>query len=457
MEKNFSWDVFVQEIQKEIPQQQYTAWLEQIRFVELNENTLTISAPTKFSKEWIHDHFEKIFLQILKEKFSLFVGLSVEIREEESVIPETSFEENYYLSDPVATISVKELTTPIIKTRGEPINPKNTFENFIVGSSNQFAHAAAQSVAEKLAQHYNPLFLYSSAGLGKTHLLHAIGNYVLNKNSKSKILYISAETFVNELITSIRRGPEKMLEFRDKYRTGFDVLLMDDIQFIAGKDKSQEEFFHTFNTLRSSNLQIVVTSDAFPKEIQGLDDRVRTRLECGLVADIKPPEIETRIAILRAKAEQADLFLPNDVALFLASNIKSSVRELEGALLKLSAQADLLGVEISLDLTKQELSKIIASPLTAISADSIIESVANYFSIKPMDLKSKERTRRVALPRQICMYLLRKYCSKSYPEIGLVLGGKDHSTVLHGVKIITSSLNSNPDVQKYVNQIQGLL
>jgi len=358
-------------------------------------------------------------------------------------------------SQQMIPLSVRDMAAPIIRTLGQPLNPKHTFETFVVGASNQFAHAAARAVAEQPAIQYNPLFIYSDAGLGKTHLLHAIGNYVLRANPKAKICYISAEKFANDLIESIQHG--KMPAFREKYRDSYDILLMDDIQFIAGKDRTQEEFFHTFNALHSSRRQIVVTSDKFPKDIPGLEERIRTRFEWGLIADIQAPEIETRIAILRAKAEIDDIYLPNDVALFLASNIKSNIRELEGSLIRLGAQASLSGTEIGLDMAKQLLRNLIKEPSNSISPDAIQDAVARHFGIKVSDLKGRDRSRRVSLPRQITMYLIRKYCEKSYPDIGILLGGKDHSTVLHGVKSVTSDIEHDPEIRRHVEAIQNSL
>lgn len=507
MTRKFHWEEFINEVSKQVPPQQFRAWLESVRFVELNEKELILATPTDFSRNWIKDHYEALFVEILSHHFGIDLEVKVIISDETMLeigtdsaalltmplntvnSPSNDFSETQapsssnsseltlgipkpshsnsdfdhsaqesdghaaYSSEPVAALSVKDLITPVIRTIGESLNPKHTFETFVVGASNQFAHAAARAVAEQPASQYNPLFIFSHAGLGKTHLLHAIGNHVLRKNPKSKICYISAERFVNELIEAIRH--ERMSQFRQKYRDGYDMLLIDDIQFIAGKGRSQEEFFHTFNTLHSTQRQIVVTSDKFPKDIPGLEDRIRTRFEWGLIADIQPPEIETRIAILRAKAEMDDLFLPNDVALFLASNIKSNVRELEGSLIKLSAQASLLGVEISLDLAKRELSNLIRQPTETLSPDFILQSVADHFMIKVQDLKSKERSRKYSFPRQISMFLLRKYCDKSYPDIGVILGGKDHSTVLHGVKTIQAELDSNPEIRRHVEEIQN--
>lgn len=517
MARTFRWDELLREVEKRIPPQQFRAWLEPVKFVDLNDQYLVISASNVFSRDWINDHYRDIFRGALQELYGLQLSLKVDIEDDGNAMstsdssvmltmPRTSqgqqqqpqfdsasmsseptlfnfinsqqstveepqqaktfFDDalsttasaagpHHQHSEPVAAISARDMAAPVVKTLGQPLDPKHTFETFVVGASNQFAHAAARAVAEQPATQYNPLFLYSDAGLGKTHLLHAIGNYVLRINPKAKICFISAEKFVNDLIDSIHHG--KMSQFREKYRDSYDVLLMDDIQFIAGKDRTQEEFFHTFNALHSSRRQIVVTSDKCPKDIPGLEDRIRTRFEWGLIADIQPPEIETRIAILRAKAEIDDIFLPNDVALFLASNIKSNIRELEGALIRLGAQASLTGSEISLDLAKQVLRNIIKEPSASITADAIQDAVARHFQIKVSDIKGRERSRRVALPRQITMYLIRKYCEKSYPDIGIILGGKDHSTVLHGVKNIASEIERDPDIRRHVEEIQNAL
>lgn len=543
MARTFRWDELLAEVAKRVPPQQFRAWLEPARFVEINGQHLVISVSTVFSRDWINDHHRDVFRAVLQELYGLHLSLKIEIdhnnetleNSDSSVLltmprpsapheagpstgnegdqtPRPHQDEHWGDTEPnlfsfassssqendasgnsdfenraqkgssleasislnntddgndgfapppsisqekLTAISVREMTAPITRTLGQPVDPKHTFETFVVGASNQFAHAAARAVAEQPATQYNPLFLYSDAGLGKTHLLHAIGNYVLRLNPKAKICFISAEKFVNDLIDSIHHG--KMSQFRDRYRDSYDILLMDDIQFIAGKDRTQEEFFHTFNALHSSRRQIVVTSDKVPKDIPGLEDRIRTRFEWGLIADIQPPEIETRIAILRAKAEIDDVFLPNDVALFLASNIKSNIRELEGALIRLGAQASLTGSEISLDLAKQLLRNIIKEPTTTISADAITDAVARHFNVKVTDIKGRERSRRVALPRQIAMFLIRKYCDKSYPDIGIMLGGKDHSTVLHGVRAITSDIERDPDIRRHVEEIQNSL
>jgi chromosomal replication initiator protein len=335
------------------------------------------------------------------------------------------------------------------------LEPRYTFENFVVGASNQFAHASAVAVAEHPAKQYNPLFLYSPPGLGKTHLLHAIGNHMLANKPGSRLAYLSAERFVNELIESLQH--RRMPQFRTKYRDSYDMILIDDIQFIAGKNTSEEEFFHTFNALHSSKRQIVVTSDRPPKEIQGLEERIRTRFEWGLIADITPPEIETRIAILKTKAERDDIYLTDEVATFLATYIKSNVRELEGVLIRLAAQAALTGAEISLEMAKTELKTSIPEEGSMLTIEAIQGAVAKHFRLKVQDLKSTTRARTVALPRQIAMYLIRKYTGVGFKEIGHCFGGKDHTTILHACSKIEKGLEDDSGIRDSVEAIQNLL
>lgn len=481
MIQEFDWNVILDEVSKRLGPQEFKAWLEPTRLVSLQDGKLHISAPTKFHCDWINDHFKDLLQKTISDLYSR----PVEVVADESVpvvssklplkaAPEVdlqSFDIKGFFSDQASDSdsleSLKEVAPPaspdrpssqtptLIKLGSNGVHSQNTFDNFVVGASNQFAHAACRAVAEFPASQYNPLFIYSSAGLGKTHLLHSIANFFLQSNPGAKICYISAEMFANELIESIRT--QKTKEFRQKYRDSYDMLLMDDFQFLAGKVSTQEEFFHTFNSLHQSRRQIVVTSDKSPQDIPGLEERIRTRFECGLIADIQPPEIETRIAILRTKAENDDIFLPEDVALFLASNIKSNIRELEGVLIRLEAQASLNGVEISLDLARRELAGRIKDPVFTVSSDAILNAVARHFGVRVSDLKSKDRSRKFSVPRQIAMYLLRKYTQRSLPEIGLVLGGKDHSTVLYGINAITTVIETDSNVQKHVQDIQNML
>ncbi|MCM0604806.1 MAG: chromosomal replication initiator protein DnaA [Xanthomonadaceae bacterium] len=339
-------------------------------------------------------------------------------------------------------------------TQSRVLDDRYTFDTFVVGSSNQFAHASAVAVAEKPGAQYNPLFIYSSPGLGKTHLLHAIGNYVLSQKKNAKVQYVSAEQFGNELIVGIKDKGD-MAAFRRKWRDSFDVLLIDDIQFIAGKEAIQEEFFHTFNALYSSRRQIVVTSDRPPKDIREMEERIRTRFEMGLVSDIQPPEIETRIAILKAKAERDDLYLPDEVATLIATHVKGNVRVLEGFLVKLQADAALTGTEISLEMAKNLLQIRLPEETPESSVEQIQAAVAKYFHIRVQDLKSKERTQNIASARHIAMYLIRKYTPLTYQEVAKFFGGRDHSTVIHAVKRIADSVETDPELNRIVTAIQS--
>ncbi len=313
------------------------------------------------------------------------------------------------------------------------INPAYDFTSFVVGTGNQFAHAASRKVAESPGTAYNPLFIYGDVGLGKTHLLSAVGNYIKNQNPKYRIVYITAEQFTNDVIHSIRH--EKMVEFRNRYRN-IDMLLIDDIQFIAGKERTQEEFFHTFNTLYEDNKQVVFSADRPAKEMSDIEERLRSRFEMGLVADIQPPDLETKIAILYKKADADGISLPADVADFLASHTRSNVRELEGALIRLGAHSSLMGIEITLAYAKTVLKDVIVEVNKEITTEDIIRVILERFPIKAAELKSKKRTKNLVFPRQVGMYLCRELTKSSFPEIGLAFGGKDHSTVIHACKQI---------------------
>jgi len=333
------------------------------------------------------------------------------------------------------------------------VSPNYTFDNFIVGPSNQFAHAASTAVAKKPGESYNPLFIYGGVGLGKTHLINAVGNYILKNSSyMARICCISAEHFTNQFINSIKAN--KMEEFRNRYRFGCDVLLIDDIQFIIGKESTQEEFFHTFNTLYESKKQIVLTSDKSPKEMSYLEERLRSRFEWGLITDIQPPEMETKIAIVRKKAESDGLVIPDDVATLIAQYSTTNIRELEGALTNIIAYAELLNSKISTDLA-QEVLKSISKENSAISLSigDIQKVVASFFNLTVQDLKSGKKQRSIALPRQISMYLSRKYTGSSFPEIGDQFGGKDHSTVIHAVRKIDKLLDKDSDIRISISTI----
>ena len=334
------------------------------------------------------------------------------------------------------------------------VDPNLTFDNYIVGPSNQFAYASAFSTAENPAAQFNPLFIYGQPAVGKTHLLHAIGNHIRRKNPHIRVYFISAENFVNEFIESLQH--KKPGEFRSKYRENVDLLLIDDVQFIVGKDRSEEEFIHTFNTLVSMKKMIVLTSDKAPKDIDGLEERIRTRFEMGLVADIRPPEIETRIAILKAKAESDDIYLPDEVATFLGTYVKDTVRNLHGALVKLQQYASLTGSEITLDLAKQVLQNSIPEEGQEYTVEMILNAVARHFQIKMKDLKGVSRAKNFALPRQIAMSLIRRYTSLGFREIGQIFG-KDHSTAVHAHQKIESELETDPELKRNIEAIREQL
>ena len=330
------------------------------------------------------------------------------------------------------------------------LNPRYTFEAFVIGSGNQFAHAACQAVAERPSKAYNPLFLYGGVGMGKTHLMQAIGHEIKRRTPQAAICYVSSEKFTNEMINSLRY--DKMISFRDKFRT-MDVLLIDDIQFLAQKERTQEEFFHTFNALHESMKQIVIASDRPPKELAEFEDRLRSRFEWGLIADIQPPDLETKVAILQKKAEQERVTLPTDVALFIASNIRSNVRELEGALIRLVAHSSLIGAEITLPYTQQVLKNFIDSQARKVTIESIQKAVAEQFGLRLVEIKAKNNSRSIVYPRQIAMYLAKHLTEASLPEIGRQFGGKHHTTVLHSVDKIEGVRKEDKDLNRLLNKL----
>lgn len=424
-------------IQARVNKQTHDTWFKPLALDSVEGKVVSLTAPNRFFCEWIKEHYYEILLEELGEVLQIN-GLRVNL----FVKNETRM--------PVSTGSNEKA----VKTRRiTSTNEKYTFDSFVVGSCNQFAHAAALAVAESPARAYNPLFLYGGVGLGKTHLLNAIGNFILSKRPGSKIAYLSSEQFTNEVINSIRY--DKMLEFRNKYRR-VDTLLMDDIQFIAGKERTQEEFFHTFNTLYEAHKQIVLSSDRFPKEIPTIEERLRSRFEWGLIADLQIPDLETRIAILRKKAEIEGTPLPDDVAHLLAENMRGNVRELEGALIRVGAFSALTGQPITIELTK----KILRDSMRArkiITVEDIQKVVAEQFHIKTAEMKSKKRNRTIVQPRQITMYLCRKLTSLSFPEIGRHFGGKDHTTVIHACRQMEKRLEADAAFKQLVESISKKL
>ena len=412
------WRACLIDLRKTLSAEHFEKWFHAVKLQSINGKRAIIKTPSNFVGTWIREHYSDIIILTLKN-----------VTGEENILLDFSVLDNM-----VDQESVPVPDDPATLKKIASLNPKYTFDTFVVGTSNQFAHAAARAVAQSPAKSYNPLFIYSEVGLGKTHLLNAIGHHILrNSRRNMNLVYVSSEHFTNEVINSIRY--ERMVDFRNKYRN-IDILLIDDIQFIAGKERTQEEFFHTFNSLYEARKQIVISSDKYPKEIQNIDERLRSRYECGLLADIGPPDLETRVAILRKKADMENIPLPDDVALFLATHIKTNVRELEGSLIRLGALASLSRKEITLDMVREEFWYQIKDQEKTVTADEIQKMVADHFQVKIADLRSKRRTKTLVLPRHIAMYLCREITKTSFPEIGRLFGGKDHSTVIHACKMV---------------------
>jgi chromosomal replication initiator protein len=439
------WDKVLSQIGEKISQKAFDMWLKPLRVTGLEENQLELEVPNKFFKDWISDNYQTLIRDTLFQLTSTHYAIQVRLRD--------SAEEEVEKPKRVERISVPRPARYNPKEDG--LNPNYDFEAFVVGSCNQFAHAACVAVANLPAKNYNPLFIYGGVGLGKTHLLNAIGNRIAQNDHSSKVCYISSEKFTNELINCLRY--EKMTDFRNKYRNK-DALLVDDIQFLGGKERTQEEFFHTFNSLYESHKQIVLTSDKLPKDIPGLEERLRSRISWGLIADIQPPDIETKVAILCKKAELFNISLTNEVGLFLASNLGTNIRELEGALTRLRAYSSLTGSEITTAMAKETLKDILGDRQKMISIESIQKAVASYYSISLSDLKSSKKLRIYALPRQVAMYLCRTMTNSSFPEIGAKFGGKDHSTVIHACRQIEKRVADDREIKNAVetlkNQIQ---
>jgi len=436
------WSNVIDSLKERIGQQNFDIWIKPIHFLSLEGENVELEVPNRFFKEWLNEHYSSLIRDALSFLTEKPCHLQFRIRNEK-------INERDFIGPPVQS---EEIKAPHIL---QPIfNPKYTFDHFVVGASNQFANAACLAVANLPAKNYNPLFIYGGVGLGKTHLLHAIGNHIIQHHilpDLKKICYLSSEEFTNELINSLRY--EKMDEFRNKFRR-MDILLIDDIQFISGKERTQAEFFHTFNSLYEARKQIVVTSDKFPKDIPNFEERLRSRFEWGLIADIQPPDIETKVAILKKKAEIENISLPNDVAFFLASQIDSNIRVLEGSLIRIGAFASLTKTPVDIQLAKEVLKNIIRPKEQLISIDVIQKVISNFFNLKISDLKVKRKNKGYVLPRQIAMYLCRKLTNASLIEIGEKFGGKDHSTVLHSIKKVEEKVENDVSFKEMVEDLE---
>jgi len=431
-------------------------WFKPISSARKDDSSIYLGVPNEVFRDWISNNYFDVIEESLHEldldsyqlRFMIEDTPAAGIRQAEPLSDVSSRSKVFQSNDQgFAAGVVRAVETEPLEL---PLNPKYTFDTFVVGSCNQFAHAASLAVVDMPSKTYNPLYVYGGVGLGKTHLMHAIGQAIKQRNQNLRLTYLSSERFMNELINAIRY--DKTIRFRDKYRN-IDVLLMDDIQFLAGKERTQEEFFHTFNALYDAQKQIVISSDCPPREIPTLEERLHSRFEWGLIADIQPPDLETKVAILKRKADLDRINLPDNVALFIASKIKSNIRELEGSLVRLTAYASLKGLPMDLDLAHEVLRTILAEESSGVSVELIQKTVAAHYGLKVADLKSKNNSRKVAVPRQVAMYLCKTLTKASFPEIGREFGGKHHTTVLHSVNKITQLYAKDPDFHKDINTL----
>jgi chromosomal replication initiator protein len=418
------WDDVLAQLEPKLNRHTFATWFRPTSFLSLRGSALAVRVPSTEFKDWLTRNYQGVISEALGE------------------LGRSEVEVGFETEAPGETVLDKEGFGP------SPLNPKYTFETFVVGASNQFAHAAARAVAEIPSKSYNPLFLYGGVGLGKTHLMHGIGHYIQARNRHLKLSYISTDRFINEMINAIRF--DRLPAFRQKYRS-IDVLLVDDIQFIAGKDRTQEEFFHIFNALHDSQKQIVISSDCPPRQIPTLEERLHSRFEWGLIADIQPPDIETKVAILKRKAESERVEIPENVALFIASKVKTNIRELEGSLIRLIAYASLTGHDIDLPLAQEVLKDLLSTEDKPITMEMIQKFVADHYNVKLTELKAKNNSKAVAVPRQIAMYLIKTLTRASLPEIGKGFGGKHHSTVIHSVRKIDGLRKRDPEFDRLIN------
>ena len=432
------WDNVLSRIEAKVNRHSFYTWFKPTAYVSDDRDAIRVRVPNALFRDWLTKHYSAVLHEALEEverPQSQVVFVTDDVTAPMESLPEVA---------PVEVVDQED-----VGGQGG-LGPRYSFDTFIVGPSNQFAHAACRAVAEAPSRSYNPLFIYGGVGLGKTHLMHAIGHYVLNHLKSLKLTYISSERFMNEMINAVRY--DRVLDFRERYRS-VDVLLVDDIQFLAGKEGTQTEFFHTFNALYDSQKQIVISSDCPPHEIPSLEERLRSRFEWGLIADIQPPDLETKVAILKKKAETEGIPLPDNVAIYIAGKIKSNIRELEGSLIRLIAYASLTGREITLQLTQDVLRNVLQHDDRAITIEIIQKHVADYYQLKLGDLKSRNNSKSVAMPRQIAMYLCKMLTRASLPEIGKSFGGKHHSTVIHSIRKIEDLRQRDGDFNTLLNNL----
>ncbi len=443
------WDKTTKIIQEKVSKQNYDTWIKPVKILAMEEKCVQLSVPNKFFRDWLIENY----VLMIKNSLRQVVGIEVDVdfvlnKDRDKTVVSKKEGQPHGRKDFVET--------PVVKSRSFSfLNANYTFDRFVVGPSNEFAHAASIAVGKQPAKTYNPLFIYGGSGLGKTHLLNAIGLMTAACHPELNVMYVSAEEFMNEMINCIRY--DRMPKFREKYRN-IGCLLIDDIHFLAGKERTQEEFFHTFNTLHDSGKQIVVTSDKFPKDIPNLEGRLRSRFEWGLIADIQPPEIETKIAIIEKKMQESKTSLPSNVAHYIASHVESNIRELEGYLVRISAYSSLTGREIDMDLVKEVLKKLIKSNNKEdVSIEEIIKIVAGKMNVKIADIKAQNKNKNIVLARQIAMYLSRKLTKYSFPDIGQKIGGRDHSTVIYANNKIINAIDVDIKFKKTVQDIEDAI
>ena len=453
------WVLVLGALEKKVNRHSYETWLKPTRFSHSQGPTLFVRVPNpdfchigeKYG-DLISEAIENLGLEYQDVEF-------VTDEEQRNRTNQRSGEARSSDARPEPAAAAESAAAAVRQQRFDwdgaaQLNPKYTFDDFVIGSGNQFAHAAARAVGERPSKAYNPLFLYGGVGMGKTHLMQAIGHEIKKRDPQMAICYVSSEKFTNEMINALRNN--KMTSFRDKYRN-MDVLLIDDIQFLVSKERTQEEFFHTFNALHESMRQIVIASDRPPKELAEIEDRLRSRFEWGLIADIQPPDLETKVAILQKKAESEHVMLPTDVALYIASNIRSNVRELEGALIRLTAYVSLTGGDLSMATAQEVLKNLIDSQIRKVTIESIQRAVSDQFGLRPAEIKAKNNSHSIVYPRQIAMYLAKQLTEASLPEIGRQFGGKHHTTVLHSVEKITEARKVDKDLNRLLNKLTEIL
>jgi len=441
------WDDTLAHLELNLSPQHFSTWIKPLKLVKIEQDMVYLEVPNRFVLDWVKENYSKLIQKNLSDLSAVSYRLHFDISNQNL----EEINKNTPLIERPIAVAAKKTVVNNTHTADLNLNRKYTFEEFVSGSSNQFAYAAAMAVANNPATTYNPLFIYGGVGLGKTHLVNAIGNAILKKSPQMRICYYTSEKFMNELINSLRYN--RMDEFRNKFRS-MDIIMIDDIQFIAGKERTQEEFFHTFNALYESHKQIIVTSDKFPKDIPGLEERLRSRFEWGLIADIQAPDVETKLAILKMKAEQNSINLPEDVSLFLANSICNNVRELEGYLIRIGAYASLTSVPVSLEMARDVLKDILIERNRELSVEEIVKKVSLHFNIKVSDIKSAKRLKAVVLPRQIAMYISRQLTSSSYPEIGDRFGGKDHSTIIHAIRKIEKLMEEDFQLKSTIENLK---